>query len=427
MEDKRLETLSRKTEKYWAEMRTNKALMLRSPKFDDYQVDEMCSELRDCLDSGILSYPPTLQEAGIEPGMTYQERRKAFGLRSYDHYRTPNEKKFLTAMSHKADRVRKCNWSWRIANEAQEKQEQKWHPFFVTLTVDSKKADSEQLWKEGREFRKYIRRLVNVVCKELGHPPAHKKPYRPESDYVTYSGVIEHGKSAVHHHGHFLIWMRAIPSNWRVCPNRGILNPKNRTKNVCLPMSILWPWSSYDTETGLPLSPALYFRTIGDIWSTKYNFVLPLKDGKPMKVSVPRVAGAYITKYLSKEHKEWHHRMKATRNLGMVKLKQIVAQMSLETATALSWRPLKSDTNYSVMMIHSVPIGLLRQLAKQQVFLIQYKHGLLGLKTLLRSNLGVFQKMLMSVKDGARPDRMDSMDFYDWVGQFLPEIGRAHV
>ena len=80
-------------------------------------------------------------------------------------------------------------------------------------------------------------------------------------------------------------------------------------------MRTFWKWSSPD------LSPALYFRTIGDIWEKAYNFVLPLKDGRPMKISIPRVAGHYITKYLSKEHKEWHHRMKATRNLGMKTLK----------------------------------------------------------------------------------------------------------
>ena len=44
----------------------------------------------------------------------------------------------------------------------------------------------------------------------------------------------------------------------------------------------------------------------------------------------------------------------------------------------------------------------------------------MDLKRLLQSNSNVFSDMLRNATDGTRPDRMDSFQFYDWVGQFLP-------
>ena len=412
-----LEKLQRKyankSAAYWANMRSNLNLVHRSKVVDETTLTLLRNELSDILDSGILTYPHTLEQVGITPDMAYSDKKLELGLKKTIH-RSEEELVFLKSMAYKADNIRKSNWAWRIGQEATEMQEKGWHPFFVTLTVDPMQADPQEIWQEGREFRKYIRRLSNVVCKELGHPPAHKKPYRPESDYVKYAGVIEHGKSREHHHGHFVIWLRAVPPNWRKCPNAGIRNPANRTKNECLPMRTLWPWS-------LPgLSPALYFRSIGDVWETKYAFTLPLKDGKPMKISTPRTAGNYITKYLAKEHKEWHHRMKATRNLGMTTLKEILATTKENIVEALTWRASSSKLNLLLIMTHGVPLGLMRSIAKQQHYLNKFKSNQLDLSTLLQSNSNIFTNMLHSVRHGQRPDRMHSLDFFDWVGRFLP-------
>ena len=414
--DKIEQAIANKSRAYWASMRNTMMLMDRSDVVDESTIDALRTELGDILDSGILTYPHTLAQAGLEPDMNLDQRKEALGVIKKEYIYDENQLKFIKSMAYKADAIRKTDWSWRIGQEAEELQDAGWHPFFVTLTVDPQKTDPKNLWMEGRELRKYIRRLVNVVCKELGHPPAHKMPYRPESEYVRYAGVIEHGKSREHHHGHFIIWLKCVPSEWRKCPNSGIRNPSARTKNECLPLRTLWPWS-------LPgLSPALYFRSVGDIWEKAYDFVLPLKDGKPMKVSVPRTAGAYITKYLSKEHKEWHHRMKATRNLGMMRLRQKLKTMNVSEIEALTWRAKSSSMNISLMTTHSVPLGLLRSEAKRQNYLNRFRLKLMDLRELLASNYGIFSKMLWSVRNGQRPDRMDSQQFYDWVGRLLPGV-----
>ena len=403
---------------YWAQMRTNLSLLAKNKRICESVTENVRAELADILDSGILSYPQTLSQLGLEPGMSLEERKAEILGETEGYIHSEREKVFLKDMAYKAQVSRKATWSWRIGQEATEKQSQGWHPFFITLTIDPTEAhkagtDAETIWKEGREFRKYIRRLVNVVCKEMGHPPAHKKPYRPESDYVTYAGVIEHGKSRQHHHGHFIVWLRRVPASWSNCPNAGIRNPQARIKNECLPLRTYWPWS-------LPgLSPALYFRSVGDIWETRYNFMLPIKDGKPMAVSTARIAGFYITKYLAKEHREWHHRMKATRNLGLETLRTVLSQAIPTITEALTWRAENAALNTSLMRTHMVPLGLLRSEAKRMHYYNRYVARQLDMTELLQSNLGVFTRMLSSVRSGARPDRMDSPAFYDWVQRHL--------
>ncbi len=410
-----IESLANRSSKYWASMRSTINLMEKSDNHLHQQIGFIQQELSDILDSGIITYPHTLKQIGIKPETTYQEKRDILNLKSFEPNHSENEITFVKDMAYKAQNIRKSNWAWRIGQEAEENQKLGWYPFFITLTIDPILVeDPKKLWTDGREFRKYIRTLANIVCKEMGHNPSHKPPYRPESDYIKYAAVIEHGKSREHHHCHAIIWLRQIPLKWKTCPNAGIRNPEHRNKNECLPMRTLWKWSQPQ------LSPALYFRSVGDIWESKHNFTLPLKEGKPMKVSTPRTAGAYITKYLSKEHKEWHHRMKATRNLGMNKLIGVIATMSPTVVEALTWRAISSNLNCSLIRTTSVPQGLMRSIAKRQHYLTKFRRGQLELTEVLQSNFGLFTRMLKSVQSGMRPERMDSSAFFDWVGGLLP-------
>ena len=430
--DKLEQSFANKHQKYWASMRTNLSLINRSEKYSENKIDQLRNELSDILESGILNYPQTLSQAKITPDMALKEKKELLGLRTIPLVRSVEEQKFLDDMAHKAYTTRQANWSWRIGEESEERQKEGWYPFFVTLTIDPLLCNGKerwvdyrkfpaydspkQLWQDGREFRNYIRDLADMVAHQMGHNAPRKKPYKPESDYVRYCGVIEHGKSREHHHGHFLIWLRDIPPSWRTCPNAGIRNPAKRKNRECFPLRTFWQWS-------LPgLSPALYFRSVGDIWETKYNHVLPIdrKTGQAITVGTARQTGGYITKYLSKEHKEWKHRMKATRNLGMQRLKHVMKMLDPKIVEALTWRAENANLNTSLMRTHGVPLGMLRLEAKRQNYLIRFRSRQLTLTELLLNNSVVFNRMLTSVKDGARPDRMDSSAFFDWVGNCLP-------
>ena len=395
--------------------------LLRRAKIPESTIDALEAEYSDILVSKILTYPSTLTGLGLSREMGYQDKKEALGIPAYVPVYSEAESKFIKMMKYQADGTRKAKWKWRIVQEMIDKSS--WYPFFITLTIDPSRFDPKMVWEEGREFRKYIRRLVNIVCKEVDHPPAHKKTrykgrefdYRPESEYLTYFGVIEHGKSREHHHMHLLVWMREIPSYWKKDPNRNISDPSKRSHRNCTKLRSEWDLCQPGRST------ATYFRTKGDIWS-KIGFSYPIdeKTGKPIKCG-DRIQGAnYVIKYLQKEHQEWHHRVKATRNLGMKRLKEQMTLMTSEKLEALSWRPKNYGQHHLVTTIHSVPLGLMRCIAKQIIFARQLERSQLDLRTLLNSNKGIFMEMLRSVRNGARPHRMLSQDCYDWVCRHLP-------
>jgi hypothetical protein len=403
---------------YWAQQRNMLKLMYQA-HYPEATIDQVRTELGDNLESSSLIYPPTLRSLGFGPNQTIEQKKRLLGIERKTPLITENERKFMDHMKNKSVEVRKANWKWRISQELEDKKH--WYPFFITLTVDPKRNDPKSLWTETNEFRKYIKSLCNVVTKKLGHPPAHKKPYRPQSNYVTYIGVLEHGKSREHHHMHLLVWMRDIPEAWKICPNSSIVNPRHRTNRTCDELSVMWKHASYNPEDGKYLAPAIYFRYKGDIWSSKHNHALPLdKDGKPLYVGGIRQAAAYLCKYMQKDKKEWQHRVKATRNLGMNKLKEVIKSLPRAVTEALTWRPLNSKLLHLVSSIHSVPQGLMRLEAKRSHFANCLESKTLDIKTLIKTSGSPFIEMLKSVRLGARPDRMHSQEFYDWVSQFLP-------
>lgn len=414
------ESYVNKFRKFTGQLRTDIELSRKSKLVNDKDEDAILQEARHILDSKDIIYPPTLSKYGLSLETTYDEKKAI--LETLSAKRIPNEaeKRFIKFMERSQQKSTQTNWRFRIAEEAEQKQKQGWYPFFITLTVDPKLVDSKEMWQSGRQWQKLVRRLSKIASNEMGHMPFWKQkirnkkivvPYRPITDYLTYAAVLEHGKSREHHHVHALIWLKEIPASWKLCPNRNAIG-KHKIHNRCRPLETYWH---------LGMTEANYFRSVGDIYEIKHNFVLPLKDGKPMKVSSAAAAGAYITKYLQKDHKEWAHRMKATRNLGLIRLKQTLNQMDKLLLQALTWRPMNGTTCHSLSLIHTVPLGLIRQLAKQKHFYNQYQSNQLDSKKLTMILPKPYIKMLRSVQNGARPDRMGFVDYYDWLSQLLPE------
>ena len=442
-------------EKFWSEMRSTAYLWSKSSIPTEQQTRALLDQLGDTLGKRITTYPPALAELGIGADTSYRMKKIVLGLtKVYDNSDTTEaDTRFMKFMANKAAQAAKANWCWRITQEAEQKQLDGWYPFFVTLTVDPKMtgrpikfkdrtveyANPADLWKQGREFRLYIRKLAKEAALVLGHLPPHKKgwkrnkdgvdvyyDYRPESDYVTYAGVIEHGKSQEHHHAHIMIWMKDIPSHWKVDPNQGRL-PGYRYERECISLRRFWPWCIEDQK------PALYFRTKGDIWSRLGHCIptdgrkteksgSPNKNyGKPIKINPVGAVGNYVTKYMQKGTKVWNHRMKCTRNLGLAKIHRVINSIEMKDLVPLSWKPKTGSQLHSVSLIHSVPQGLLRSIARRRIFSIRWENRLLELTDLMKTNYGHYSRMLKSVRDGARPDRMHSLEFYDWVQKFLPE------
>lgn len=396
------------------EFRSNLSLMERSFDVSRPQLQKCRSDCVHYLARNVLIYPPSMRAVGLLPGMSYLERKQVLGV-SYEQELDPSETDFKQFMESHSRAARKSQWIWRCGQQALEMQKEKWFGFFVTLTVDpSRVADSQAMWEENREFRKYIRRIARVSCRACGQPDAIKRGVSVQQ-FVKYVGVIEHGKSRHHHHMHLLLWMRGVPASWKVCPNRGISDPRYRRNDYCKELSTYWPHC-------LPgLGRAKFFRHEGDIWS-EHGFSLPwdAKKERTVRISGPQKAGVYIGKYMDKDDKAWLHRVKATRGLGMGLLRKTMVELSFQKVRALTWRPRTFDQNVSATMIHCVPNVLLRSVAKQELFVRQWASNSVDYQKLLQPSTGVFSLMLKSVRDGTNPRRMSSKELFDWVGQFLP-------
>ena len=355
-------------------------------------------------------FPKVLKQLGFSPDSTYADKKAALAIQTKE-VSHPNQIKFIQHLAAGAEKSRQHNWAWRIQQEEERLYHRGWYPFFITLTLDPTLVDRDEFWRGSNHFKNYIRSIARTAARACGHPPPHKKgPARPftcpDSEYVRYAASLEHGKSREHHHIHILLWMRNIPEAWKIDPNLGV-SDANATYTQCWPLKAYWKYG---------FSQPCYFRTKNDLW-TGLGFKMPvtIEGLKPVGK-----AGWYLTKYMQKGLKEWKHRMRATRGLGLTKLRDLLYHLPPETTEALSWRPQSSALNHSLSLTHSVPNGLLRSEAKRMTFFNQYLSGQLDLRRQMTPNYAPFIAMLRSVQNGARPDRMPSQQFYDFLTQHLP-------
>jgi len=421
------QSLSSKAMRLTQRVRADLQLLHRVDDVFPSEIDALRRDISNDLGNGILIYPPVLSSIGLDEKMTLSERKEALGVETSFNSVTDAEAELQRFLLRKGVSSRQAQWVWRIGSEAQWLSELQWHGFFVTLTVDPKRYDTETFWKEGDHWQKYIRSLADVVCKTMGHRP-HRKAGVSTANYVRYAAVLEHGKSGHHNHVHALIWMRDVPPSWKVCPNRGIRDAKKRNRRRCLPLETYWPHCDYHQR------PANYFRHMGDMWS-KYGFVAPVKDGRPIKMQTPHMAGWYVAKYCGKEKKSWFHRMKASHGLGYERLRHYLRRLQKTTLEALTWRPRSYRLSLSLNSIHSIPSGLVRSEAKRMLFMKSWVDESLDFVNALMPSFGIYKKMRESVNAGATPHRMGSAELYDWVSQLLPvpdgycekRLMRAHM
>jgi len=415
---------------YASSMRSNVALLERSRSVPGLYVERVRRDVVSYLEKRVLIYPQSLLRLGLRPDMSFQERKEVLKLGSGGFSVSDSQRDLDDFLERSSLKARKANWIWRIGSECEEMRDAGWYPFFVTLTVDpARHADSEAFWREGVYFRRYIHELAKVSAVACGFPRAIKDGVS-DRNFVRHVGIIEHGSSGEHHHMHLLIWFRGVPDSWKVCPNASIRDPRSRVLRECLPLRALWPHSLSG------LSPALYFRYHGDIWSILGHCVpVDRKKRLPLRIGDARTSGLYVAKYMEKGDRKWLHRVKATRDLGKRRLVAHLHGLSVRHLEALTWRPRSYQLSVLVTQIHNVPQGLLRSMAKQVLFCRTWASGSSVPMTWTQQSGGVYSAMAQSVRDGTRPHRMCLKEFYDWVTGLLPvpvgycekAIGRAHL
>lgn len=352
----------------------------------------------------LMDIPVELQDLGITSWrMTVPERRRALAL--------PDKQKFLAVGSAKRlaqylddgrTGLRRSEWIWRIGQCME--QLKRWYPFFITLTVDPHVADAREIMEDPSAFKSYRQKLAEVIRRVVG-VSQRSKGGPPVTDYMRYSAVIEHGKSRTHHHLHALIWCRDIPVRWKTDPNYGRRPP---TLTEIPYLKSLWPYAT--------VTKCEAFRYIGDPW-TRLGWQVPVKNGKPLELHPPSAAGAYLAKYLGKEDKEWNHRMKASRNLGLTELNDFLVSQTTAWLFVAANRPWDPESQRQARK-SSVPPSLLRRKARSLILsrLWRSQKGRQRISKWLRMpTLNAYRTMLASVRDGAEPWAMDTEQRSTWL------------
>ena len=323
----------------------------------------------------------------------------------------PRVKKLISWLKDIGKMTQSHHWQWRISQAMEENKE--WYPFFITLTVDPSRADAREIMEGGKEWQAYKLRISETIRQKLGVLQSNRGGPKI-GEYFQYAAIIEHGKSREHHHIHSIMWMKDIPESWKVDPNKWRDIP-NATD--VLELKTYWPWAS--------VTKAEPFRTVGDVWSTRHGWKWPVKKGRPLPKRSAATAGAYLVKYLGKDSKEWHHRMKATRQLGLRMLTQYLKIRNPQDLMVLATKPLTANMQNSWKKT-SVPNSLMRSHARRQLITRMWatsaRRRQLAPMLFQPEKPSSWRKMLQSVEDGANPWSMDFEQRFAWQKAVLPPM-----
>lgn len=344
---------------------------------------------------------------------SYHQRRVDLGLPArYVARRTREVTRLSQWLSESATECRKASWVWRVGEECTLRALEGWYPLFVTLTVDPSRADAREIMENGDEWRRYRVRMAEVVRKAGGYSqPQQGGP--PVSDYFRYFAVVEHGSTREHHHLHALLWLRHVPLDWQHDPNQG--RPVPNAREVA-GAKHLWPWAT--------VTRCIAFRYAGDAWGRDLGWRWPVDEtGRPVPNMEPRQSGAYVSKYLGKEHKEWSHRVKATRRLGLTRIDRLLAVLPATVLLALSKRPA-TLREAATSTRSTMPTWLVRSLTMRglisKTWATPAGRKLLRRWMWTRRTFASWPAMSYSVENGQTPWSMDSEQRFAWLGGVCP-------
>lgn len=362
------------------------------------------------LESLDIIYPPislsVFKSLGILSTDNYKDIKAKLGYKSV--CREPTElDDFLSGC---AKQSRYARWKWRIGRACFELKD--WFPFFITLTVDPKIIDPVQLWKEGKVWQKYIKRLADISMIEAGLNNKQRK-LASVRDYLHYVAVVETGKSEHHAHIHALVFFKNLPPRLQRDPNNG-LSPSRSVRRRCPELEQYWPYS-------LPgLSPVIYFRYQSDVWS-KLNHKIPLTKSKKSVLMPPQSSGLYLIKYLTKGDKTWNHRIKSTRGLGLSQLVTVLQQMPTDHLKQLVIFPPTMQLMINFQTRLSIPRSLVTCIAKAEIYKRIY-HSM-SLNELLEERHNIYLTLSRTYDKDNPPWRQSSLAVYRWLEQCIGKSG----
>ena len=303
---------------------------------------------------------------------------------------SPEVKLFHEGLRSGQKSMRQAVWAFRASEAAVQLRDR--FGLFITLTRDARQyPDGEALFRSQRG---------------VGSPWARWMQWLYRQGAEAHIAAIEHGKNS-NHHAHVMCWFRALPSAWKVDPWE-VPHPEfpGSIKLAC------GPWHA-------PASVAYPIRFPGDRWG-RIGFRWPWDPltGSPRPVLPPEAVGAYVVKYLSKEERQWKHRMRATRNLGYRRLDRALSRLTAESLVALCSTQPRSrlagirsiSTPPPASLIRERALRLLSEAGPETFSEIERKR-------FVKRSHSSFRDLTDSIRKGSAPWRMTPRQRRDWLSQ----------
>lgn len=388
----------------------------RAPLYRRHQAEFRASlEYGNIID--ITHGLPWQVEIGLRPGASMDEKLDVLHLEKTRSHFVSDTSKLDEWLANSQERKRANEWVFRFGEEAWHLAKLGWYGLFVTLTVDPKAYDAYEIMSDPRYLRDWRYRMAEIVRRALGERRVGRGG-PPRATYFRSALVIEHGKSRHHHHCHGLVWVRAMPEEWLKDPNEARPIPD---EDEIRGFRQTWPYGQQKSFRAL--------RHDGDAY-TKLGWQWPLVDGKPLDRLAPESVGSYLGKYLGKDHKEWNHRVKCTRDLGLATLRDALRGLRLSSLWAATRRNMTMATRAG-SLASRLPTSLRRSQA-MRMLISRLSVSPIGRKRMLvpwamRPSGGSYSAMQESVRRGARPWSMDGVQLWEWLTEVLPPPGGRSV
>ena len=317
-------------------------------------------------------------------------------------------------MSGQAGRI--TEWRCRVGIALHETCKAGWYPIFANLTFDPKVWDAEKELQDSHgpwnDYRQKMKELVRKAC------GFSRKV--PQDQYFRYAAVIEHGKSRCHHHMHAVFMCRNLPDDCLIDPNRG--NPDRDQMSIPRLLS-MWGYGIRKAQQIGPLwTSDGPWRKMGWIIPTKVEILRPAGN-----------AGQYLLKYMKKDEREWRHRIRCSRNLGLQPLKDLIEALTTRELISLTKRPPCHLTKKRILMRSGSPLSLLKRLAIFEIVSrtsrpYNCQEALIWMQSKIRGPWPiVWQLIVDTVKNGTKPNRMPSETWHALLLEALPpeQIGSS--
>lgn len=323
---------------------------------------------------------------------------------------------------------RASNWQWRLQQEIQQSLEKNWYCLFGTYTVDPQRLPKgcltrDELWTNTPAWDRFIKRMKAAVAEADAQGRQASKWEVPASNWFKYLAVLEHGKSGKHPHVHVVFMCRAIPASWKIDPNKGY---KHGTKVDIPAASALWYHGVQRKTVGL------FIR--GSWFEKNWNIPCDVETGEVKKVGDAGSVSGYVGKYMQKEGEKkcFSHRVKATRRLGIQRLKeQLTGVSTTELLQCLSQRPQLYSVWMKLQNATSIPLNLLREKSKQ--VLLNRLIGSVKLseqkylwQELTKKPQKFYTNLMFNVRDGMKPWSEMPERRYNIFSQIIGDVETIH-